>query len=90
MRVKVTIDLRLLGELLASSGRRYVTVRQVSSMLGVSTRSAGRIMSMLEDMGYAVRFSERTYLLLDNSDLAVKKDGTPHSRPMKKYLASPR
>lgn len=90
MKVRVTVDLKLLADVLVATGRRYVTVRQVSSMLGVSTKSAGRIMAMLEDMGYAVRYSERTYLLLDRRDLAVKNEGTPQSRPMKRYLASPR
>lgn len=90
MRIRVTLDIRLVGEVLRSTGKRYITVKQVSRMLGVSTRTAGKIMARLEEIGYARRFSERTYELLDSSSRAVASEGIPQSTPMKRYLARPR
>jgi len=66
-RIRATLDLEMLARALALTGRRYVTVKQVSGMLGVSTRTAGKIMSRLEDMGLARRYSLRAFELLPNS-----------------------
>ncbi len=54
---------RVIGAL-AGTGKRYVTVRDLSALLGVSTKTAGRLMSRLEMEGYVRRYSNKAYKLL--------------------------
>ena len=60
-RVKVTVDVEKLSLLLKESGRTYITVKGLAEILGTSTKSAGKIMSRLEALGYVERYSRRTY-----------------------------
>ncbi len=89
-RVKASIDVEALGAMFRGLGRRYVTVKQVSFMLGVSTRTAGKILARLERLGYVRKYSERAYEVLPASMSPVQTDGTAQSTPMTAYLARPR
>ncbi len=60
-RVKVNIDIVRLVEALAGAGKRYITVDDLAHLLGVSTRSAGKILSRLEYIGAVERHSRRAY-----------------------------
>jgi Mn-dependent DtxR family transcriptional regulator len=62
-RVRATIDLYSLALAIALLGVKYVTARDLSAMLGVSTRSAGRIIARMERMGLVRRYSRRAYVL---------------------------
>ena len=64
MRVRVTAE--GLARALRALGKRYVTVRDVSRLLGVSTRTAGRLLAMMEKAGEARRYSSRAYYLVDS------------------------
>jgi Mn-dependent DtxR family transcriptional regulator len=59
--IKVKVQVALVAAVIAGTGKRYVTVREVSRLLGVSTRTAGRILARLEEEGYLVRWSRRSY-----------------------------
>ncbi|MEB3859822.1 MAG: hypothetical protein LRS43_01275 [Desulfurococcales archaeon] len=63
-RVRASIDLRELALTISLLGARYVTVKDLSVMLGVSTRSAGKIMAKMERMGLARKYSRRAYIIL--------------------------
>lgn len=60
-RVRVSMSLALVAALLRGSGRNYITVREVSRLLGVSTRTAGRLLARLESEGVVSRYSLRAY-----------------------------
>ena len=62
--MRVTVNIRLLSASLRSLGKRYVTVREVSRLLGVSTRTAGKLMARLEGEGVVRRYSFRAYEVL--------------------------
>lgn len=62
--LKVRVKVGLVAAVLKGYGKRYVTVREVSSMLGVSTRTAGRILARLEREGYVERYSKKAYRIL--------------------------
>ena len=66
-RIRVSLDLNKLAEYLAYTlsrdNRRYLTVDGLARSLGVSTRTAGRILSKLEAMGKVSRYSRRAYML---------------------------
>ena len=59
--VRVSMNLALIAAILRGSGKRYITVREVSQMLGVSTRTAGKLLAKLESEGVVVRYSVRAY-----------------------------
>ncbi len=69
--VRARIQLALVAAVLRGSGKRYVSAREVSRMLGVSTRTAGRILASLEREGYISRWSRRSYKVLAREDMAV-------------------
>jgi len=48
MSEKVLVSLEFIASLVTSMGKNYVTPRDLSRVLGVSTRSAGRILRALE------------------------------------------
>lgn len=72
--IKVTVNLPILAQELSKNGK-YVTTSEVSRRLGVSMKTAGKILSRLEQLGLARRYSYRTYELstrsLQLSDLYV-------------------
>ncbi|MEN2999168.1 MAG: hypothetical protein ABDH61_01115 [Acidilobaceae archaeon] len=62
MRVKVSLE--EIVDRLKVSGANYVTPRRVSNMLGISTRSAGKILARLEEEGALERYSNRAYRIV--------------------------
>ena len=64
MRSRITVSLDLVGELLASLKSNYVTVKEVSEMLAISTKSAGKLLRKLERHGYVERYSTRAYRII--------------------------
>jgi Mn-dependent DtxR family transcriptional regulator len=62
--VKVKLGLDHVVNALVSTGKRYVTVRDLSLLLGVSTKTAGRLMARLEDEGFVRRYSNRAFKLV--------------------------
>ncbi|MEM0340389.1 MAG: hypothetical protein QXN05_02550 [Acidilobaceae archaeon] len=62
MRVK--LDLDQIAKEIADSKFKYVRVKDVSKMLGVSTKTAGKILVRLEREGYVKRYSIRAYKVL--------------------------
>lgn len=64
LTVKVKINMEYLVEALANTGKKYVTVKDLSTAIGVSTKTAGRLMSRLEEEGYVKRYSNKAYKLL--------------------------
>ena len=45
----------------ALRGKSFVTIQEVARMLGVSTKTAGKILRRLEEMGIVERWSRRAY-----------------------------
>ncbi len=45
----------------ALRGRNFITVQEVARMLGVSTKTAGRVLKRLEQLGIVERWSRRAY-----------------------------
>ena len=78
LTVKVKVSLDYVVEALASTGKRYVTVKDLSSALGVSTKTAGRLMARLEREGYLRRYSNRAYKLLRGAS----GESPPYSLPV--------
>ena len=70
--IKVKVDVALVAAVIRGSGKKYVTARQISRMLGVSTRTAGRILARLESEGYLVRWSRRSYKVNFGNDYIIK------------------
>jgi len=60
---RVYIDVHRLASTLAVLGYIYVTVDQLASILGVSTRTAGRLLAEMARLGLARRWSRRAYKL---------------------------
>ncbi len=60
LKAKITIDLVELAREL-SSNRRYVSIAYLSRRLAVSEKTAGKILSKLERIGLAKRYSNRAY-----------------------------
>ena len=60
---RVYIDVRKLVSTLITLGYVYITVDQLASILGISTRTAGRILAEMSRRGLAKRWSKRTYKL---------------------------
>jgi len=59
--MRVVIDVVWLAEILVREGRRYVTRSYVSRRLGVNTRTAGKILSRMAELGLARRYSISAY-----------------------------
>ena len=60
MKARVTIDLYQLAKEL-SSNKRYISINYLSRRLAISEKTAGKILSKLERMGLARRYSNRAY-----------------------------
>jgi len=63
-QVHVSIDVYDLYLRFVESGVFLVTVSDVARLLAISTRSAGRILSKMCELGLATRLSKNTYRLL--------------------------
>ncbi|MEM1968188.1 MAG: hypothetical protein QXT23_01975 [Acidilobaceae archaeon] len=61
MSVKIRLSLDYILSMINGTGLNYVTAKRVSMLLGVSTKSAGRILARLEDEGFIERYSNRAY-----------------------------
>jgi len=59
----VKVDIPRLAASLSRNGRKYLRVKDVALMLGVSRRTAGKILASMERMGLAVRWSSSVYRL---------------------------
>jgi Mn-dependent DtxR family transcriptional regulator len=64
-QILVRLDLFRLAVYLAKKKKaRYVRIRDLAEMLGVSTRSAGKLLARMEDHGLARRYSNTVYEVL--------------------------
>lgn len=72
LTVKVKLSLDHVIEALEARGKKYVTVRDLSSLLGVSTRTAGRLMARLEEEGYLRRYSNKAYKVIGRRGVNFK------------------
>ena len=59
--IRVKMNAAVLAAILAGTGKTYISVKEASKLLGVSTKSAGKILARLEEEGYLIRWSKRTY-----------------------------
>ncbi len=69
--ISVKLDVYRLAYYL--SGRmklRYIRTRDLAEMLGVSTRSAGKLLARMKDLGLVRRYSNNVY--------EIEKQATPY------------
>ncbi len=76
---KVSVSLEFMMTVIRSLGKNYVTPRDVSAAMGVSTRTAGKILRALESQGLVVRYSNRAYRVLHES---LGPEGEDHAPPL--------
>jgi|GEM_PF-1751777 len=69
---RVRIDLERIAAMLILNGYVYITVSELSRLLGISTRSAGRILAEMQRRGLAEKRSKRAYKLLVREGLLVQ------------------
>ncbi len=60
-KIKVSLNLKRISEMLLERKTKYITVRGLADALGISTKTAGKIMSKLADIGVVERYSRRAY-----------------------------
>ncbi len=72
-RMVVTIELTRLAERFASE-KRYLRVKDVARNLGVSMRTAGKILAAMEKLGLARRWSNGVYWLNVGSGVRVLQE----------------
>ncbi|MEB3755852.1 MAG: hypothetical protein GSR79_03205 [Desulfurococcales archaeon] len=64
-QVLVKLDLFRLAMYLSKKRKaKYVRIRDLAEMLGVSTRSAGKLLARMEEYGLAKRYSNTVYEVL--------------------------
>ena len=63
--VNVTIDLRLLALKFRERGKKFIRVHEVAYELGISTRTAGKLLMSMAKLGYVVRWSDGVYMIRD-------------------------
>jgi len=64
-QVLVKLDLFRLAMYLSKKRKaKYVRIRDLAEMLGVSTRSAGKLLARMEEYGIAKRYSNTVYEVL--------------------------
>ncbi len=71
--INVTVDLRLLALRLRETGRRFVRVHEIAYELGVSPKTAGKILKSMARLGYVVRWSDGVYMVLDDKKLRFRQ-----------------
>ena len=75
VRVRVSLDVRRLHESLTKLfGLEYAGPRELSALLGIDVRAAGRILSLMAREGLAVRWTRRVYRLTTARYLPVAGD----------------
>ncbi|WP_440060207.1 hypothetical protein ACSU1N_03445 [Thermogladius sp. 4427co] len=72
-RMKIQVDVIDLYRDMISSGRRFVSVRDVSRKLCTNALSASRVLARLEEMGYARKWSRGIYILVDAETLVANQ-----------------
>ncbi len=69
--ISVKLDVyRLAYYLSGRMGLRYIRTRDLAEMLGVSTRSAGKLLARMKDLGLVRRYSNNVY--------EIEKQATPY------------
>ncbi len=71
----ITIDLRLLAMRFRDRGKRFIRVHEVAYELGISPKTAGRILVTMTKLGYLVKWSDGVYMVLD-TNYAENKENT--------------
>ncbi|AEM39577.1 regulatory protein GntR HTH [Pyrolobus fumarii 1A] len=85
MRISLSISLEDWASH-ALRGKKFVTVYEVARMLGVSPKTAGKILRRLESLGIVERWSRRAYRVklevagVANRDVQASEAGPGHSR----------
>jgi Mn-dependent DtxR family transcriptional regulator len=79
--ISVTIDLRLLALRLRETGKRFIHVHEMAYELGVSSKTAGKILKGLARLGYAIRWSDGVYMILDDRRLRFRMEGRVGENP---------
>jgi predicted transcriptional regulator of viral defense system len=77
--VRVKINVRKLYEDLVASGRMFVSVEEVADRVYTNTLSAGKILSQLEKLGFARKWSRNVYIITQ-AGILIKGDGVPVNR----------
>lgn len=70
--INVTIDLRLLAMRLRENGKKFIRVHEIAYELGVSPKTAGKILVSLAKLGYVVKWSEGVYMLIDEKPVRYR------------------
>ncbi|MEB3759908.1 MAG: hypothetical protein GSR81_03580 [Desulfurococcales archaeon] len=66
-KMKVTLDIvSFVESVRILTGKRYISIKDVSRILGVDERTAGRILSKAVSIGIAKRISRRAVLFVDD------------------------
>ena len=60
---QIRLQVEKLASTLIALGLIYVSVDQLANLLGVSTKTAGRILAEMQRRGLAQKWSRRTYKL---------------------------
>lgn len=70
VHVRVTVNLlRLHYSLRVLMGIEYLGARELGGLLGIDRRAAGRLLSMMEKIGLAIRWSRSYYRLVPYSQV---------------------
>jgi len=64
MKVHVAIDVLKLYRRLVSEGTRFITTEGLAEELSISTRSAGKLLSKMQERGLVTKCSKSTYKIL--------------------------
>ncbi|MCE4615057.1 MAG: hypothetical protein F7B60_05985 [Desulfurococcales archaeon] len=68
-RVLVKLDVFRLAFYLARKKKaKYIRIRDLAEMLGVSTRSAGKLLARMENYGLARRYSNTVYEVVSSRE----------------------
>jgi len=70
--INVTIDLRLLAMRLRDRGRKFIRVHEIAYELGVSPKTAGKILVSLSRLGYVIKWSEGVYMLIEEKPMKYR------------------
>ncbi len=61
--ITIKIDLDLLGRRLILSGKRFISIHEISYELGITPQAAGKLLSSLSRLGYVVKWSKGVYMV---------------------------
>ncbi|OWJ55609.1 hypothetical protein Pdsh_02140 [Pyrodictium delaneyi] len=60
----MTVDPKKIAQVLRRLGVVYVSPHDLTAMLGIPSRSAGRLLKAMEKQGLAIRYSKNFYKIL--------------------------